>query len=746
MYIVKRGWRMKQEDFFSILKKRTKSMVIFCGAGLSRDSGLPGVKEFYELFETGELNRAELESNPNLRIIFWRMLMSKISYNYNHKSVLRLAEQGYFDTIITSNYDLCFEKCIDSKFPHWNESINQSQKCEKSFLGGKKTLIKIHGDIDQESVLDINLLQLTLGSESEEATRSWKKVFSHNEPKDLWIIGYSGKSEDYGYKLICKSVKNQEIHNIYWMYREEDKSNIGRIKEQLSGDNVSFILIDDAKELFKQLIEFIFGNDFEDEPLIVEEMDKLNLVRQASAVAKNTVSLLSKIDDRILLEMERAEEKFSNLLTAGNPLGLESKLIVLRRYNSYTPVLPFKEADSKGGGYFLIHNNCGIVIDPGFDFLENYFSHKWENKYNDEFRLNHINAIIITHAHNDHFGELDTIQNLIFQYNKRVELKQKLYEFIKRTIDACNGNNDIIVKQKIIKNIKKIVNDDNPLHVEANIAIDLLNSSFHDGEYFKKLRVIEEYTRVYPVKMEIDLFVSRSALKAIDGLIPINKSPFKTIHILNPGDRQSYNDIEIQATKAKHADMYSALHSIGLIFKIKIEQANKNCVIGITGDSGYFAGMENSYKECDILITHIGSIKPKELEIYYNKDNKIKDVKNEVLINRYKIPDLKEVRSNSAFYQNHLGILGLISLVSALKAVPSNPLKVVVISEYGEEMRTFRHYLTNLLQQLFINSQINFPKFVTGDIGLEINFFKIIQDIWSIEEKADESVTYYNYE
>lgn len=88
------------------------------------------------------------------------------------------------------------------------------------------------------------------------------------------------------------------------------------------------------------------------------------------------------------------------------------KLTVLRKWNSYTPVLPSdsKTQSNKGGGYFLRIKDCGIVIDPGYNFIESFMKAG--------FKLDDIDCIFISHAHNDHTVELESIFSLLFKRNK----------------------------------------------------------------------------------------------------------------------------------------------------------------------------------------------------------------------------------------------------------------------------------------------------------------------------------------
>ena len=83
-------------------------------------------------------------------------------------------------------------------------------------------------------------------------------------------------------------------------------------------------------------------------------------------------------------------------------------LTVLRRWNSFTPALASSVNPSKGGGYFLYfqknNKSLGIVIDPGYDFLDNLFSQG--------YRIGDIDVIIVSHAHPDHTDKRDGFPRL----------------------------------------------------------------------------------------------------------------------------------------------------------------------------------------------------------------------------------------------------------------------------------------------------------------------------------------------
>jgi len=118
-------------------------------------------------------------------------------------------------------------------------------------------------------------------------------------------------------------------------------------------------------------------------------------------------------------KMEEARLAFINepsLLGAStNPLKKSSLFYVLRRWNSFTPIVPDLEQRSKiyrGGGYFIWHGGKGTVVDPGFFFIRNFADAGG--------RVADIDNIVITHAHNDHTADLESVFTLLYRHNNTI--------------------------------------------------------------------------------------------------------------------------------------------------------------------------------------------------------------------------------------------------------------------------------------------------------------------------------------
>jgi tetratricopeptide (TPR) repeat protein/ribonuclease BN (tRNA processing enzyme) len=135
--------------------------------------------------------------------------------------------------------------------------------------------------------------------------------------------------------------------------------------------------------------------------------------------------VLNELKDKTteILEAKRCYEDTlaSSLKVRNEPLG-QNLFSVLRRWNSYTPTLHTDTEENLGGGYFLYWKGKGIVIDPGFNFIDNFL--------NNGFLIYDIDAVVITHAHVDHCSDFEAILTLLHEYNEKRENKKRIDLFM----------------------------------------------------------------------------------------------------------------------------------------------------------------------------------------------------------------------------------------------------------------------------------------------------------------------------
>jgi hypothetical protein len=120
---------------------------------------------------------------------------------------------------------------------------------------------------------------------------------------------------------------------------------------------------------------------------------------------------LIEMEPNLFEELERREQKFRAFLDPGRTLdNNEGFLLVLKRWNSYSPILSSSDNPSMGGGYFLSWNGKGIVIDPGISYIRNMIERG--------LRFADIDAVFMTHAHIDHCADFEPLLTLLYEYNK----------------------------------------------------------------------------------------------------------------------------------------------------------------------------------------------------------------------------------------------------------------------------------------------------------------------------------------
>ena len=317
--------------------------------------------------------------------------------------------------------------------------------------------------------------------------------------------------------------------------------------------------------------------------LLEEENEKI----KSQEVLRNEKKGLKKDEKVKLILKEIQDSKIDKLVYANKEKSLEflqeedsKKTIenntyfeVLRRWNSYTPIVADNYYTSKGGGYFIKINERGIVIDPGFNFIDNFrgIGHKFFE----------ISDILISHAHNDHTSDLESILTLLHKYNEKI--KKNLFEKIAQK------------KQMKIEDI-----------TEEEVEIEYLKPNH------RKI---------------INLFITKSVFTKYSGLFDLYSKTDYKIHIIEKGGNYKIStNVWFNTIGAKHDDLISDIDSVGFLLKI-----NKTSLV-YTGDTGWSHDIELEYKKVKrkckdsfiILIAHIGGFKEYEMK-YLSHKTKIRD-------------------------------------------------------------------------------------------------------------------------
>lgn len=199
-----------------------------------------------------------------------------------------------------------------------------------------------------------------------------------------------------------------------------------------------------------------------------------------------------------LKEVELLEKNRTDFISRYRsiPFGCESFFVVLRKWNSYTPSLPAlyskKETltqHSIGGGYFLfvqgpenaLDSGYGLVIDPGYNFIHNFGLAG--------FCLDDIDGILITHAHNDHTNDFESLLSLLYQRNtkyigrrkpKKVDLFLNVGSFKKFSnyLDLAHKDSKNYIGKVTVMSPGQVVNLPNRDNLECEIIT--LHTNHHE--------------------------------------------------------------------------------------------------------------------------------------------------------------------------------------------------------------------------------------------------------------------------
>jgi hypothetical protein len=360
--------------------------------------------------------------------------------------------------------------------------------------------------------------------------------------------------------------------------------------------------------------------------------------------------------DFYIKEKEDLEQEIWHCLKATNAIKEEEPFFLfLRGYNSFTPAIPprpritlrgkvsqrrmtgfdrlkeliqLQETDHrlltyvKGGGCFLSWAGKGTVIDPGFDFIE--------NMYSEELAIGDIDAIIITHAHNDHYTDLVSILTLIFQYNKlsNAYLKiqtgelQKAINFLTELLeiypykfaydayvfclDAIGEEKETGLNEMEVKNITTTFTKDFKEKILPEIE---------KGKY--QAKIVKVYFSESAMASLKELVETIDA-KGKTGCLGDASGPFLLKDTLK--DIHDGLGIDIGLLETKHND-FKRITGNGLKFKLN------DFIIGMTSDTAWFDTKDpmeynpgnnfpkeitEYFQNCQLLIPHIGSIKKEE--------------------------------------------------------------------------------------------------------------------------------------
>lgn len=118
------------------------------------------------------------------------------------------------------------------------------------------------------------------------------------------------------------------------------------------------------------------------------------------------------------LQEEGRKDKYDEYLERVPSHGRAEVFSCLRGWSSAVTLLEGGGDGRKwrGGGYFIKWQGKGIVLDPGFDFLDNF--------HDAGHLLHEVDAVLVSHNHPDHNYDLHSLDDLRYELHRRWKVKK----------------------------------------------------------------------------------------------------------------------------------------------------------------------------------------------------------------------------------------------------------------------------------------------------------------------------------
>jgi glyoxylase-like metal-dependent hydrolase (beta-lactamase superfamily II) len=136
--------------------------------------------------------------------------------------------------------------------------------------------------------------------------------------------------------------------------------------------------------------------------------------------------------------------------------------------------------------------------------------------------------------------------------------------------------------------------------------------------------------------------------------------------------------IEVSTLPANHPDC-TGYNGVGLTVRLRQAHTDISTIV-YSSDTGWSSELERAYipyRGCTILLLHIGSIAPKEINVLN--------------------PSAKDA---DYLYENHLGLIGTTRLIEAVQP------KKVLIGEFGEELAGMEEEVVKIFQGVFPHLEV----------------------------------------
>jgi len=241
---------------------KNEEFAVFCGAGISYNSGLPLANELKRyILKQLPINDEDIDEIMNSTLPFEAFMetltehaeISKIldlfkegEANTNHILMAKLAKVGILKTICTTNFDLLIEKAME------NEGLKKGKDFEvycneEQFSGvdfndlNKINIFKIHGSADDEKSIRTTLKEVASKTLSEKRMDVIRHLFSDGNHEKVLVLGYSC-SDVFDITTQIQSIEKSQKEIIFVDHCTDgiDGTDIRKVDKLLNGNDNPF--------------------------------------------------------------------------------------------------------------------------------------------------------------------------------------------------------------------------------------------------------------------------------------------------------------------------------------------------------------------------------------------------------------------------------------------------------------------------------------------------------------------------
>ncbi len=217
-----------------------KQVSIFCGAGISYDSGVPLVNEIKsKILSKLPLDTSDFDFLINYSMPFELFMESLIenssstallelfeigTYNTNHLLIANLVKAGYVKTMVTTNFDNFLESALDDMNVNYKLYYKEDEFADINWQNEEVRLIKIHGSIDDKLNMAVTIKKVSSKELVYSRNRVIQNLLKESQSDSVFFLGYSC-SDIFDINPTIKSLQEKTKTIFYFQHNNNDFEN-----------------------------------------------------------------------------------------------------------------------------------------------------------------------------------------------------------------------------------------------------------------------------------------------------------------------------------------------------------------------------------------------------------------------------------------------------------------------------------------------------------------------------------------